>query len=76
MLLTDVSKVFDCLVDNLLITKLNAYGFDNNALLLINNYFLTENSEQKFVKPTVVGLASFSVSLRDRFSVDYYSIFT
>ena len=38
MLLTDLSKAFDCLVHDLLIAKLNAYGSDYNALSLINNY--------------------------------------
>ena len=38
MLLTDLSKAFDCLVYDLLIAKLNAYGFDYTALALVYSY--------------------------------------
>ena len=38
ILLTDLSKAFDCLSHDLLIAKLNAYGFSKNALKFINNY--------------------------------------
>ena len=37
-LLTDRTKAFDCLDHELLIAKLNAYGFSLPALRLINDY--------------------------------------
>ena len=38
VLLTDLSKAFDCLNHDLLVAKLNSYGFDYNSLKLINSY--------------------------------------
>ena len=38
VLLTDLSKACDYLDHGLLIAKMKAYGFDNNALLLIQSY--------------------------------------
>ena len=38
VILTDLSKAFDCLIHDLMIAKLNAYGFDYNSLKLIHNY--------------------------------------
>ena len=39
-LLTYLSKVFDCIMHDLLIAKLQAYGFDHNSLNFISNYLL------------------------------------
>ena len=37
-LLTDISKTFDCLPHDLIISKLNAYGFSLSASKLIHSY--------------------------------------
>ena len=37
-LLTDLSKAFDCINHELLIAKLEAYGFDNDSLGYIYSY--------------------------------------
>ena len=36
--LTDLSKAFDCLSHNLLIAKLNAYGFSMSGLRFVDSY--------------------------------------
>ena len=38
ILLTDLSKAFDCLIHDLLLAKLHAYGFQHNAIKLIHSY--------------------------------------
>ena len=43
MLLTDLSKAFDCLRRDLLIAKLAAYGFDQPSLCFIFSYPQTEH---------------------------------
>ena len=37
-LLTDLSKAFDCIMHDLLISKFQTYGFDNDSLNFICNY--------------------------------------
>ena len=44
-LLTDLSKAFDCLPHELLISKLDAYGFDKSSLKLIHSYL--SNGKQR-----------------------------
>ena len=41
-LLTDLSKTFDCLPNDLIVVKLHIYGFSIELLKLINSY-LTEH---------------------------------
>ena len=45
--LADLSKVFDCIKNDLLIAKLAAYGFDSYSVTLTK-----ENKEQKYIIPT------------------------
>ena len=45
VILTDLSKAFDCLSHELLIAKLGAYGFDKSALKFIYDYL--RNREQR-----------------------------
>ena len=45
--LTDLSKAFDCLPHELLITKLHSYGFSLNALWLILSYLSNRRQTTK-----------------------------
>ena len=38
VLLTDLSKAFDCLIHDLMIAKLHAYGFSYQSLILLHDY--------------------------------------
>ena len=42
---TDLSKALDCLLDDLIIAKADAYGFKNDALCLIFNCLNNKNKE-------------------------------
>ena len=47
VLLTDLSKVFSCLFHELIIEKLNAYGFSLPALKLMRNYSVEQRQRTK-----------------------------
>ena len=47
ILLTDLSKAFDSISPDLLLAKLNAYGFCRNSLNLINNYLTGHKQRNK-----------------------------
>ena len=46
-LLTDLSKAFDYLSNDLLIPKLNACGFDIDSLRILQEYLSIANKEPK-----------------------------
>ena len=46
-LLSDLSKTFDCFDHELLIEKLNAYGFSLTALKLVHNYLSNRKQRTK-----------------------------
>ena len=67
VVLTDLSKAFECICHDLLIAKLNAYGLERNALKLVYDYL--SNKSQK----TKVG-SSFSTYLAIVYGVPQGSI--
>ena len=46
-LLTDLSKAFDCILQELLIAKLAAYGFDYNSLQMLQSYLSNRTQRTK-----------------------------
>ena len=46
-LLTDLSKAFDCILHDLIIAKLETYGFHTEALKLIHDYLSNRKEKVK-----------------------------
>ena len=88
-IMTDLPKAFDCISHDLLIAKLNAYGFDQNALNIIHNYLFGKSQKTKastsfsdlldtlyyVPQSSILGPLLFSINLRDLFLSQYSSEF-
>ena len=82
-LLTDLSKAFDCLPHDIIIAKLNAYGFDMKALNFIYDYLSNRKQRTKIdnaysswqnilyevTQGSIFGPLLFNVDLRDLFFI-------
>ena len=60
-LLTDLSKAFDCLLHDLLIAKLAAYGFGYDSLVFIQSYRSERQQRTKINTPTTLILTYYMV---------------
>ena len=66
-ILMDLSKAFDCIPHVLIIAKLHAYGFDENALVLIYSYlkrrkqYVRRNNSNSSLKNVESGVPQGSV---------------
>ena len=63
-LLTDLSKAFDCLLNDLLIAKLATYGFDYESLTLIQSYLSNRKKKLKLIILTAPFLTLYSEFLK------------
>ena len=64
--LTDLSRAFYYIYHNLLIAKLNAYGFEEQSINFIHSY-LTKGKQRTKIDSVVHGKCHFQVCLKARF---------
>ena len=79
--LTDLSKAFDCIDQNLLIAKLNAYGFEKQSINFIYSYLTKRKQRTKvdsavssFTSRLVLGPLWFNIYTCDMFFVTLANI--
>ena len=66
-LLTDLSKVFDCLPHDLIIAKLHTYGFDKASLRLMQSYLTDRYQRVKINHFYIFGVSSNMECLKVQF---------
>ena len=74
-LLTDLSKAVDCILHDLIIAKLETYGFHIDALKLIQDYLSNRKQRVKVMMHIAHRRIYFMLFNRDPYSVLYYSIY-
>ena len=80
-ILTDLSKAFDCIPQDLIIAKLTAYGFDTNALKQIHDYLSNRkqrvkvNSAYSIWKDTFYGVRQGSIFRPLLFNINLCDLF-
>ena len=72
-IMTDLSKAFDCLHHELLITKLDAYGFDIKSVKLIQQYLSNRKQRVKAGNAYISWNQIFHESHRDQSLVRLFS---
>ena len=75
VLLTDLSIAFDCISHDLLAAKLDAYGFDYNAVKLIHDYLKIDFRGLELIHIIVRGMRLYTESLKDPYLAHCCSTF-
>ena len=81
MALTDLSKAFNCLPHDIIIAKLNAYGFDMKALNFIYDYLRNRKQRTKIDnaysswQKILYGVPQGSILGSLLFNIDLYDLF-
>ena len=73
--LTDLLKAFDCIDHELLVTKVNAYGFDNSSIAFIYSYLSERKQRAKINSFLVVGQRYYLVYPKVRLWDHFYLTF-